>query len=64
MTNYQGHSCGTVIDNNIVFFFFFWPNFDLFHQCFTLDCPFYAASKSDSVCKIFTFLSKVFFFFS
>lgn len=59
--SYEGHSYGTVIDDNIDFFL---PNFDLFYQCFSLDCPFYAASKSDSVIRFLpSFLKFVFFFF-
>lgn len=41
----------------------FLPNFDLFHQCFTLDCLFYAASTNDSVIRFLPSFLKLFFFF-
>lgn len=44
--HHEGHSCGTVIDNNVVFFCL---SFTYFTSVSALDCPSYAASKSDSV---------------
>lgn len=58
--NHEGHSCGTVLDNNVDFL----PKFYLFHQCLSpLIAPPMLLPKVIVCDKIFTFLSKVCCFF-
>lgn len=59
--NSEGHSCGTVTDDNNNGFLA--QSFDLFHQCFTVDCPSMLLPKVIVCDKIFTFIYKVCFFF-
>lgn len=51
-----------VLSLMIIMYRFFWPSFDLFHQCFTFDCPSMLLPEVIVCEKIFTFLSKVCFF--
>lgn len=54
---------GTVMVLSLMIMQFFFPNFDLFHQCFSLTAPSMLLPKVIVCDKIFTFFSKVCFFF-